>query len=168
MFTELPTPLYATALGVLATLVMDAVAWLRRRYFGVASLDYALLGRWVGHLPRGQLVHRGIGRSAPIAGERALGWATHYASGVALAAAFIVLAPSHWPASPALLPALIFGLVTVLLPFAIVQPGLGLGFAARLTPHPATARLRSLISHASFGLGLWLGGWVLVGVLRVE
>ncbi|HMM36044.1 MAG TPA: DUF2938 family protein, partial [Thermoanaerobaculia bacterium] len=56
---------------------------------------------------------------------------------------------------PALLPALLFGLVTVVFPFFVMQPALGLGVASARAPDPARARLKSLMSHAAFGLGLW-------------
>ncbi len=40
----------ALAIGVGATAVMDAWALVRMRCFGVPPLDYALVGRWLGHL----------------------------------------------------------------------------------------------------------------------
>ena len=43
-------------LGVAGAALMDAWAWLARRQFGIRGLDYALLGRWIGHMPRGRLV----------------------------------------------------------------------------------------------------------------
>jgi len=55
-----------------------------------------------------------------------------------------------------LIPAIVFGVVTILAPFLIMQPAFGLGFAASNTSHPAQARLRSLMNHASFGVGLYL------------
>ncbi|MHA7166248.1 DUF2938 family protein, partial [Burkholderia pseudomallei] len=42
----------ALAIGVGATAVMDAWALVRMRCFGVPPLDYALVGRWLGHLAR--------------------------------------------------------------------------------------------------------------------
>lgn len=42
------------------------------------------------------------------------------------------------------------------LPFLLMQPALGLGIAAAKTANPARARLHSLITHAIFGLGLYL------------
>ena len=45
------------------------------------------------------------------------------------------------------------GIDTVAAPFLLMQPGMAI--AARLTPHPATARMHSLAMHAVFGLGLY-------------
>lgn len=49
--------LRAVLIGAGATLVMDLWALLLKRLFGLPSLDYALVGRWLGHLPRGRLTH---------------------------------------------------------------------------------------------------------------
>ena len=65
-----------------------------------------------------------------------------------------------WAARPTLPPALIVGIATVAAPFLILQPGMGAGIAASRTPKPGVARLRSLMAHASFGVGLYLAGWV--------
>lgn len=145
-------------LGTGATAFMDIVAWGRRRVFGTPSLDYALVGRWLGHLARGTVVHRPISGSAPIRAEAALGWTFHYLTGVVYALMFMVLAGLDWLERPTLLPALVFGVVTVLAPFLVLQPGLGAGIAARTTPQPNIARCRSLVAHASFGIGLWVSG----------
>jgi hypothetical protein len=42
-------------------------------------------------------------------------------------------------------------------PFLILQPGMGRGIAASKTPQPNVARLNTLITHLSFGVGLYLG-----------
>ena len=41
-------------------------------------------------------------------------------------------------------------------PFFLLQPPMGAGVAAAKSPDPLAARLRSLGSHAVFGLGLYL------------
>jgi Protein of unknown function (DUF2938). len=152
----LSTLIAATAIGVGATLLMDGWALLRKRLLGVPSLDYALVGRWVGHMPRGRFRHAAIGKAAPVAGERALGWVVHYATGIAFALALLALAGSDWLSRPTPWPALLFGAITVALPFLLMQPAFGLGIAAGKTANPAKARLHSLITHTVFGLGLYL------------
>ena len=46
-------------LGAAGAALMDVWAWLVRRSTGVRGLDYALLGRWIAHIPRGRLVTGG-------------------------------------------------------------------------------------------------------------
>jgi hypothetical protein len=153
---SLSSLLSTLAIGVGATLLMDGWTVLRRRLLGVPSLDYALVGRWVGHMPRGHFRHAAIGKAPPVAGERPLGWAIHYLTGIGFALALIALTGADWLCRPTLPPALLFGVVTVAMPFLLMQPALGLGIAARKTANPAKARLHSLLTHAIFGLGLYL------------
>lgn len=148
----------ALLLGAGATAFMDIVALVQNRLFGIPSLNYAMVGRWFGHLLGGAFIHRPIGKSRPIRGEAALGWIAHYLIGVAFAAMFLVLVGAGWLSRPALMPALVFGVMTVLVPFLVLQPGMGAGIAARKLPEPNAARLRSLFAHFSFGLGLWITG----------
>lgn len=158
--------LRAALIGIGATLVMDLWALLLKRLFGVPSLDYALVGRWLGHLPQGRLTHLGIARSAPIGGERAIGWLAHYGIGILFALLLLAIWGPGWAARPTLLPALIVGIATVAAPFLILQPGMGAGIAASKTPKPGVARLRSLMAHASFGVGLYLAGWLVAQALE--
>ena len=47
-------------IGAGATAVMDIWTLLLKRGLGVASLNYAMVGRWLGHMPAGRFVHAGI------------------------------------------------------------------------------------------------------------
>ncbi|HYG44767.1 MAG TPA: DUF2938 domain-containing protein [Bordetella sp.] len=149
----------AILVGAGATLAMDLWAIFNKRVFGIASLDYALVGRWLGHLPRGRFAHDAIGQAAPVRGERAWGWLFHYLTGIAFAAILLALAGPAWLQHPTLAPALLLGIATIVAPFFILQPGLGAGIAASRTPRPNTARLRSLLTHTVFGAGLYASGW---------
>lgn len=142
-------------IGVGATLSMDVWAALLRR-FGVPSLNFALLGRWLGHLPRGRWLHEGIARAAPIRGELLIGWCAHYSIGVGFAALLLAVFGLDWARSPTLLPALGIGIVTVLAPLFILQPALGAGIASSKTPRPVYNSIKSLITHTVFGVGLFL------------
>lgn len=144
--------------GAGATLVMDLWGLMLRRVYGVAGLDYRLVGRWIGHLAQGRCNHDGIGRLAPVPAEFLIGWAAHYAIGIVFAGGLVVIAGVGWLQAPTMMPALLTGLITVAAPFLILQPALGLGVAASRTPNPATARMRSLVTHLVFGAGLYVAG----------
>lgn len=143
-------------IGVGATLVMDGWVALLKRVWAVPSLNYCLVGRWLAHMPGGRIAHRSIVQAAPRPLECEVGWAAHYAIGIAFAAALLWLAPAAWMRQPTLWPALGFGVLTVALPMLVMQPLFGFGWAASRTPNPRQARLRSLMAHASFGVGLYL------------
>jgi hypothetical protein len=36
-----------------------------------------------------------------------------------------------------------------------MQPGMGMGIAASKTPNPKAARLKSIVSHTVYGIGLY-------------
>lgn len=113
-----PIELVARALvmGVAAAALMDLWGLLLRRGFGVPTLDYALLGRWLGHMPQGRFVHPRIAAAPPVPGERPLGWIAHYSIGVAFAALLLVLAGPSWVAAPTPGPGLAIGLATIVAP----------------------------------------------------
>ena len=148
--------LSAAAIGVGASLLMDAWNLLLKRAFGVPSLNYCLLGRWCLHMPEGTFFHSSIATAPPRRFECAAGWGAHYTIGVLLAVVFIALAPADWLARPTLLHALLYGICTVVFPLFVLQPSLGLGFASSKTPKPAQARLKSVVTHVVFGVGLYL------------
>ena len=148
--------LTAAAVGVAASLFMDLWNLFLKRAFGIPSLDYRLLGRWIGHLPRGTFRHARIADAAEVPCERALGWAAHCGIGIVFAVALVATLPGDWLARPTLLPALAYGVATVVFPYFLLQPALGFGVASSKAPKPAQARLKSLATHTVFGLGLYL------------
>lgn len=151
-------------LGLGATALMDAWVWLRRRWLGVPGLNYAWVGRWVAYLPHGRFRHAPIAATSPVRGEQAIGIAVHLLTGVAFAGILLALWGSTWRDRPTLAPALIVGIGSVVAPFLLMQPGMGAGIAARRTPNPAKARLHSLVTHAVFGVGLYLSGCALASL----
>ena len=146
----------AIVIGAGATAFMDLTSVIRAK-LGTPFPDYGLVGRWLAHAAQGRVFHDAIAKSAPVKGEALIGWSAHYVIGVGYAA-LLVLAFPDWAAAPTLAPAMLVGVATVLAPFLIMQPGMGAGFFASRTPAPNTARLRSLITHALFGLGLYAAG----------
>lgn len=142
-------------MGAGATLVMDLWARLLKQV-GVPSLDFALLGRWLGHLPDGQWTHERIAATPPVRGELALGWIAHYAIGISFAALALAVLGLEWARSPDLGRALLIGLVTVAAPLLVLQPALGAGIASSKTAAPLFNALKSVVTHAVYGVGLFL------------
>ncbi|MBN1208980.1 MAG: DUF2938 domain-containing protein [Myxococcaceae bacterium] len=142
-------------IGAGATMAMDVWAAVLRR-FGVPSLNFAFLGRWIGHLPQGRWLHESIARTAPIRGELLIGWCAHYSIGITFAALLLATFGLEWARSPTLPPALFIGIVTVLAPLFILQPALGAGIASSKTPTPVFNSVKSLFTHTIFGVGLFL------------
>jgi hypothetical protein len=152
-------------IGIGATAAMDAWLLLLKR-LKVPTLNFALVGRWAGHVARGRWAHDAIAKAAPVDGERALGWALHYATGIAFAGLLVALVGTAWLRNPSPLPALGVGIGTVVVPLFVMQPAMGAGIASSRTPKPLKNCLRSLISHAVFGIGLYLAAALTAAVWR--
>lgn len=147
---------HALLIGAGATATMDLWSMLRKQWFGVPMPDYGMVGRWLTYLPRGRFRHEPIAATPPVRGEAAVGWIAHYLIGAVFAALLLLVAGLEWLRQPTLAPALLAGIGTVVAPYFILQPGMGLGIAARRARNPAMARLHSLVTHAVFGMGLYL------------
>ena len=154
-----------TLIGIGATAVMDIWLMFLKR-IGVQTLNFAFIGRWVGHLFRGRFVHPSIGKAQPIPGELTLGWLTHYAIGIAFAGLLVGIYGIGWTSSPALLPAVLVGMSTVVAPLFVMQPAMGSGFAASKTPMPLKNCIRSVVNHTVFGLGLYLSACFIAWISR--
>jgi hypothetical protein len=164
MNTELIYVLIAIAVGFGATLVMDLWSIFLKHTFNVPSPNYCFVGRWLRYMPEGIFRHGSLAAAPQKPAECAVGWIAHYAIGVIFAVALVLLASPRWLQEPTVLPAMIMGLATVAVPFLVMQPSFGLGIASSKTPNPAQARLRSLMNHAAFGVGLYVSALVMSSI----
>src|SRR5215831_16925741 len=162
-------PLIATVfVGFGATLVMDLWTVFLNRAFAIPLPNYCFIGRWLRHMANGAFTHSSIAAAAQQRAECPIGWIAHYTIGVVFALALVALATPQWLRSPTLMPALIFGIVTVAIPFFIMHPSFGLGVASSKAPNPTQARLRSLMSHAVFGVGLYVSALVMSSIVGAQ
>ncbi len=148
-------------LGVAATALLDLWALFLNRAFGIAPPNWALVGRWVGHLPQGRFVHDDIGKAALVPNELAIGWVFHYVVGIVFAAALLAIWGLGWARNPTFIPALIVGYVTIGCGWFILQPGMGAGIAAVKRPNAMQIRALNILGHTVFALGLY-GAAVLI------
>jgi len=166
MSIELNHVMLAIAVGLGATLVMDLWAIFLKRAFNTPLPNYCFVGRWLLYMPEGVFRHDSIAAAPQKAAECTVGWIAHYAIGVIYALSLVLLASPQWLQKPTLLPAMVLGLATVVIPFFVMQPAFGLGAAASKTPNPTQARRRSLVNHAAFGLGLYISALAIGFVVR--
>ncbi len=150
----------AILIGLGATLTFDLWAQFLKYAFKITPSNICLVGRWLRFMPEGIFKHSNIASSAQKSAECLVGWIAHYTIGIMFAITFVALVGDRWLQHPTLIPAIVFGLVTVVGPFFIMQPLFGLGFAAAKTSNPTQARLRSLMNHTAFGVGLYLFGLI--------
>src|SRR3546814_3512706 len=72
----------AALVGIGGTIVLDVYSFLMERFFGVAATNWRMVGRWVGHMPRGRFVQPDMRQAEPVPGEHPLGWIFHYLIGI--------------------------------------------------------------------------------------
>lgn len=162
------TVIQAAFIGLGATLTFDLWGLFLKHAFKIAPSNICLVGRWVRYMPEGTFTHANIASVPRKSAECVFGWMAHYTIGVAFALVFIAIVGGRWFEQPALLPAVAFGVGTVLAPFFIMQPAFGLGIAASKTSNPLQARVRSLMNHTAFGVGLYLFAWLINGLLSAS
>ncbi len=168
MNVETTCILSVVVVGLGATLFMDAWALLLKRAFNVPLANYCLVGRWLLHMPEGTFMHANIATATEKHSECTVGWMVHYIVGIAYAFVLVAMMSGSWLARPTLLPALLFGMGSVLVPYLIMQPSFGLGIAASKAPRPMQARLRSFMAHTVFGVGLYVCAVGVSYVLRIQ
>lgn len=149
------TAMAIVLVGVGATAFIDAWSLVRARVLKVPATDFALVGRWIGHIPQGQFVQRPVSAAAPVRGEALIGWSAHYLIGIAFAGLLWLVTGNDWFRAPTMLPALLVGVATVLAPWLLLQPGMGAGVFARCAARPWQVRFHSFLTHALFGVGLY-------------
>jgi hypothetical protein len=125
-------------MGITATVAIDLWVTFANRVLGWPRTHWGLVGRWIGHMPRGQFAHASIGSAPPVFHEPVVGWVFHYVVGCMYAALYVM-----------------FGLVTILSPWFLMQPALGLGLCASKAPRANLVRLQNLIIHCTFGTALF-------------
>ena len=157
--------LHSIWIGILATGLMDILAWIRAHFFNTKSLNYALVGRWILSFKDGRWVHNTILTSSPKHGESGFGWTVHYLIGIIFSYVYLQV-NLYFNFQYSVLSTLGFAGLTALVPFLMMQPALGFGFFACKTPKPLNSILNSLIAHLTFGVGLYIGVSCLVFIYR--
>lgn len=157
---QLPRPPSSIAVGVLATVTMDAALVLAGRLGGEAftcdKLAPEIIGRWAGALCRGKWRHDDIVAEPKTHGELAMGLATHYVTGFSLTSAYFGLVRLA-RVRPGPLKATAFGAATALLPFLILYPSWGYGWFGRRSDDAVKMTRIMILGHTAFGAGI--GVW---------
>jgi len=149
-------PINAVTIGLAATLAIDLWATFTNRVLGWPRTNWAMVGRWIGHMRQGQFMHASIESAAPIGHESIIGWAFHYVVGCIYAVLYVTYVGFIHAGLPTLMSSIVFGWFTVLSPWLLMQPALGLGVGAHRAKEPALVRLQNLTIHTIFGLALYL------------
>jgi len=153
----------AVLLGFTATIIFDV--WiLLQKSFGLPTLNFAYLGRWVANFKDKKFKHTAIKSVPKVKFERLIGIVAHYLIGAFIAALLLAMNGTPWLQNPDIYSAIIVGIATVVFPLFIMQPAMGAGMAFRNTPNPVKNSLKSTLNHMVFGLCLYWSGLLLMQV----
>ena len=147
-------------IGLIATISMDILTGIAIRLRAIAPLAPNLVGRWFASVLRGRPIHANIAQAAAVPHEMALAIPGHYAIGITLACIYVWSTTQlAWPARRADV-ALGFALSTNSLPWLLMFPAMGYGLFGLHGPAGTRLFTSSLVSHAFYGVGLWVAARV--------
>ena len=143
--------------GLLSCLVMDLWQRLLKLTYGINPSDWKIIGRWFIFLILKQKVYNpNIENEKPFKNELIIGWVFHYFIGIVYSLGFFVLMQFFDIFKANLIDGLIFGLVTLVIPWFFMLPVLGKGFLASKTPRPFFISSLSIWSHVAIGVAIGL------------
>jgi hypothetical protein len=106
----------------------------------------------------GKFVHKNIIESSPLKYEESTGWIFHYFIGASVGLTYPLFYLAFDVPMPAnhLIPGLLWGLATVILPWLTNFPAFGWGFFGTRAPEGTKPLIAPAIAHSCFGLGMGL------------
>ena len=144
-------------MGVFATYFMDLIGSLLHKKKLIHSLvEPEVVGRWFLYLFKGKFVHEDIYNSTALNNEKVWSFIFHYLIGIILAGIYLFLDLKVSIIHNHLWMPLVFGIATVILPWFVLFPGMGLGFLASKTPNRLSVIKTNLVHHTNFGIGLFI------------
>lgn len=148
-------------IGMIATITMDLLAKIASKLRWIDLLPRQLIGRWFASVGRGQIVVRDIRELAPADHEVAIAVSVHYAIGLVLGIVYLLVSSFLGLRLRSLWMALGFGLCTNAFPWFLMFPAMGCGWFGSHGPAGTRLFQGSLVAHCFYGVGLWLGAWIL-------
>ena len=147
---------YAWILGIGATIILDLWILIGQLLLNIPAPNWSMVGRWVGHMRQGQFIQQNLNTAPAIKMETALGWLVHYLTGIIYGYLLLLIWGHNWFQQPTILAPLTLLWVSLIAPFFIMMPGMGQGIAASKSSKPNFERLKSVVGHSVFGLGMYL------------
>ena len=147
-------------MGIFSTIIMDiGFVFLKVTKIVKGSMEPQFLGRWILNMFNGEFIQENIRIATQMNLEKPVSIITHYLTGIFLVGIFLLLRIKTKIFPGSIHMGLVFGWVTLLLPWFFFYPCIGFGFLGLDTPEGSNNIVYSIIYHSFFGLGitLWLG-----------
>ena len=138
-------------IGIVSCLAMDMWQRLLKLLYDINPSDWGVVGRWfVLVLSRGKIYNPTIDEEVPIKNELMIGWIVHYSVAILYSVFFFILLKCEI-CGASLMNGIIFGLISVIIPWFFFMPVLGKGFLGIKTPSPFMACSLAVGSHIAIG-----------------
>jgi hypothetical protein len=143
--------------GIAAATAADAGRTLYQLATGFPPVNWSVSGRWFLMALSGQPYVPNIGAAPTLPNELLAGHIAYYTISILFAAVYLLALSQIFKRKPSVRNGLLFGWITMIFPFFVQMPAMGMGILALNTTTPVLIMLRTVVHHSSFGLGLALG-----------
>ena len=141
-------------IGIVSCVVMDLWQRLLKLLYNINPSDWSVVGRWfVLVVSNRQIYNPTIDQVAPIKNELIIGWIVHYSVAILYSIFFYILL-EYGICTASLINGIIFGLISVVVPWFFFMPVLGKGFLGMKTPSPLMACSLAVGSHVALGASI--------------
>ncbi len=145
------------AVGIIACICMDIWQQILKKFAGIAVTNWGMVGRWFVYSLRTKTMYQPtIDSEAPVSRELLIGWLVHYGVSMMYSLLFSALINHTTLMKPTLIDGLIFGAISVVVPWFYFMPCMGKGVMGKLTPNPSKACMISLSNHLVYGVAIAL------------
>lgn len=144
--------------GIVCCIAMDV--WQRILFltFNIPPTNWSITGRWFMMLISKKIIfNQNLDHENPVKYELQIGWAFHYWVATIYGFAYYFLLAVFDILDTSILSGLIFGLISVIVPWFFYLPVTGKGFMGNKTPNPTLTILLSTSSHVVVGVFLAIG-----------
>ncbi len=149
-------PLFFIVLaGIASCMVLDLWQQILKRTAGIPTANWAVVGRWFLRLWIVKSMYQPTIDTAPQqSNELRVGWLVHYGVSVGYAVVLYTLMVVVPVFKPTLIDGLVFGALSVAVPWFYFMPCVGKGVMASRTPTPLKACCIALANHLVYGVAL--------------
>ncbi len=141
--------------GICACCAMDLWQQFLERMFKAPATNWGIVGRWFLILIKEKKIFiPSVANEPSLKYEVFSGWIVHYCVAILYSLVFWILAYFLLLLPIGFFGGLIFGVLSVIVPWFFFMPCLGNGILARNTDNPFRACLLALASHSVFGMSL--------------
>ena len=143
------------AVGVLSCVCFDIWQRLLVVLFKIPTSNWAIVGRWlVLGVTKGLWLNPNLISFPAFPNELKIGWVFHYFVAIIYAIIFFLLAHFFESVEFNWLSGLIFGMLSVIVPWFFFMPATGSGFLALRSENPTLACFLAFCAHSVFGLAM--------------